>query len=119
MYCMIHIQNLGYYCKFRHIRPYCGIFGTLCNSCIFRALPYLEHKIYSELCSCIFWHNQTLCNARILRTPAIFKILTYSEFWDILHLRHIQNHVYLDTFTHIQAYSIMIVIIILTFFFSL
>ena len=25
---------------FRHIQSYCGIFSTLCNSCIFRALPY-------------------------------------------------------------------------------
>ena len=129
--CMIHIQNPVYYCKFRHvqaysrllrhIQPYCGIFKTLRNSCIFRTLPYSEtwhiqntRYIHNslKLCSGIF---RTLCNARIL-TPchvqnfAIFRILAYlgpeaySEYC---------------LFKHIQAYSIMIVVITLTFFFSL
>ena len=27
---------------FRHFQPYCGMLRTLCNCCIFRALPYSE-----------------------------------------------------------------------------
>ena len=52
-------------------------------------------------------------------TLAIFKTLLYSGFWHIYDRRHIQNPVYLDILRHIQAYSIMIVIITLPFFFSL
>ena len=48
-----HIHGL-----FRYIQPYCGTFRTLCNSCIFTTLPYLEPKTYSELCQGIFWHIQ-------------------------------------------------------------
>ena len=42
----------------RNIQPYCGIFRTLHNCCIFRSLAYLEPKIYSELCQSISWHIQ-------------------------------------------------------------
>ena len=132
---MIHIRNPVYYRKFRHfshiqvllrhIQPYCGILRTLCDSCIFRTLPYSESCHMSNLryiqnsakaYSGIF---RTLCNVRILRT------LKYSELCHIQNygifrtrdIQNIQNPVYIDTFRHIQAYSIMIVIIALTFFF--
>ena len=42
----------------RNIQPYCGIFRTLHNCCIFRSLAYSEPKIYSELCQGISWHIQ-------------------------------------------------------------
>ena len=42
----------------RNIQPYCGIFRTLHNCCIFRSLAYSEPKLYSELCQGIFWHIQ-------------------------------------------------------------
>ena len=70
---------------FRHIQPYCGIFKTMCNSCIFKTLPYSESwhildpkyiqssvKAYSGIFS-------RLCN------PHILENLLYSE------LCHIQN----------------------------
>ena len=41
------------------------------------------------------------------------------KFWHIYGPRLVQDSVYIDTFRHIQAYSIMIFIIILTSFFSL
>ena len=104
---MIHIQNPVNYRKFRHIQPYCGIFTTLCNSCIFKILSYFEPKVYSELCQGLF---RTLCNTRILRT------LPYSEFWHLEDPRHIQCSVSLGTFRHIQIHSIMIVLITLNSF---
>ena len=42
----------------RNIQPYCGIFRTLHNCCIFRSLAYSEPKIYSELCQSISWYIQ-------------------------------------------------------------
>ena len=101
MYCIRHIQNptkfrtlslilnsdisRHIHFLFRHIKPYRGIFRTLCNSCIFRDLSYsgsrhtwnLKYvqnsvKTYSGI-------FRTLCNARTLRT------LLYLE------LCHIQN----------------------------
>ena len=42
-----HIQDPVHYCRLRHIQayscsilPYCGLFRTLCNSCIFTTLPH-------------------------------------------------------------------------------
>ena len=74
MYCTMHIQNPVYYREFRHIqacsRPiqtYCGIFRTLCNSFIFRTLPYSEFAIFRILAylgpeayleSCLYRHIQ-------------------------------------------------------------
>ena len=96
---------------------------TLCNSCIFRTLPYSESwnvqntsksvKVYSAM-------FRTLCNDRILRTWSYSELCHIPNFgifsWD---WRHIQNPVYLGILRHIQVYSIIIVIIIFTFFFSL
>ena len=33
-------------------------FVNIQNPDMFRILAYLEYKIYSELCQCIFWHIQ-------------------------------------------------------------
>ena len=128
MYCTRHIHNTAYYCKFRHFQPYCtyyckfrhfqpycSIFRILCNSCIFRTLAYLEPKIYSEICQDIFWYIQNAMQRSHIENChiqnfTIFRILTYLGF-----------EAYSETClcTHIQAYLIMIVIITLTFFFSL
>ena len=160
-----------------HIQPYCDICSTLCNSCIFRTLPYSESwyiqnpgyiqnsvKVY-------FGVFRTLCKARILRTCniqsfAIFRILTYlrlkaySETCQTskMHgltklvkgynctsktfhlsclttlysdlglyiksgilrtLAYSESCLYISIFRHMQTYSIIIVIITLTFFFHL
>ena len=64
---------------FRHIQPYCGIFRTLCNSCIFKTLSYSKSwHIYNPRCiqnsfKTYFDIFKTLCNTRILRP------LLYSE----------------------------------------
>ena len=120
MYCMLDIQNPVYYRKFRHIHiqfRHCGIFRTMRNSCIFRNLPYskswhIQNPRYIQnsvsTYSSIF---RTLCNASALR------ILPYSEFGHIQETRHNQNLVYLGTLRYIQAYTIIIVIITLNFFF--
>ena len=114
----MHIQNPVYYRKFRHIQAYLRpvqrysgklwhIYNPLQllhiqNPAIFRMQAYLEPKIYANFCQGIFWHIQ---NARILRT------LPYSE------LGHIQDRViFRILFIQAQIYSIMIVIITLTFF---
>ena len=128
MMMMIYIQNPIYYCKFRHIQayspqvlfrqiqPYCGIFKILCNTCIFRTVPYSESwqiqnpryiqnsvKEYSGL-------FRTLCNARIQRT------LPYSELCGIQNLGIFRTPS-IFRILFIKVYSIMIVIITLTFFF--
>ena len=64
-----HIHTL-----FRYIQPFCDIYRTLYNSCIFRTLSYLKPKIYSELCQVILWHIRMLCNGHILRN------VPYSEY---------------------------------------
>ena len=81
-----------------------GIFRT---QYIFRTL--LRHILgYSERCLTLAY----------CVTPVIFRTMPYSEVWHIYDPpMHIQNPVYLGTFRHIRAYSIMIVIIALTFFF--
>ena len=78
---------------FRHVQSYYGILRTLCNSFIFRTLPYSES-----------WY----------RTQDIFRtcwraILAYSERCVTLAESCL--------FRHIQSYSIMILVITLTFFF--
>ena len=68
---------------FGHIQPYCDIFKTLCNSCIFRTLPYSESwhiknprytqnsvKAYSGI-------FRTLCNIHIFRTCHIQNFLIF------------------------------------------
>ena len=116
MYCMRHIQNSAYYRKFKHIQPHFGIFWTLCYSSIFRPLVYLESGIF--------------------RTRDIFKILSrhilaylkhrvapaYWEHWNIqsfsiLACLRLETYSEAYWFRRIQVYSIMIVVIILTFFF--
>ena len=113
MYYMIHVQNLVYYSKFRHIyalfryiQQYCGIFRTMCNPCIFRTLSYSES-----------WHNKryiqnsakaysgifrTLCNARILE-PCHIK--NFSTFRGLAYLgpeTYSESYLFLGTFRHIQ-----------------
>ena len=114
MYCIRHIHNFAIFRAqfivinsgiFRHIHvilshiePCCGIFRTLCNSCICKTLPYLEYwhienpryiqnsvKAYSVI-------FRTLCNACIWRTMS-FRALLYSEFWHISDVRYIWNSV--------------------------
>ena len=105
MYCMRYIQNPVYYHKFRHIKPYCGIFGIMRYSCIFRTC-----------------HIQ---NPGIFRTWDIFRTLqrhtlAYSErcvtlaYWQPC---HIQNFAIFRILAYLglEAYSIMMVIIKLTF----
>ena len=95
MDCIRCTQNPVYYCKFRHIQaysrpfqPYYGIFRTLCNSSIFRTLPYLKswhiqnqryiQKSVKAYCN-IF---TTLCNAHLLRTlPELCHIQNFGIFW--------------------------------------
>ena len=127
MYCMMHIQNTAFYRKFKHwgiFTSYSGIFSRIVvylepcgtfgysepchflNPGIFRNQDR-RCKIYSELCQGIAWQFRILsywelCNIQnfcLFRTRGIFRILN------------------IDTFRHIQAYSIMIVITTLTFFF--
>ena len=91
----------------------------------------VSYDTYSELCHI---QNSDIFKARdIFRTIsrhilayseccvtlAIFRTLLYSGFWHIYNPRHIQNPVYLGILRHIEACSIMIVIITLSFFFSL
>ena len=104
MYFTTYIQNIVYYRNFRHIQAYCGIFRKLCNSCLFRTLPYSKSwhiynlrytqrsvKTYSgifrTLCNCELCYNiSELCHIqkfRIFRTRGIFKTLFY---------RHIQAY---------------------------
>ena len=100
---MLHIQNPVYYRRFRHIKAYLEPCVTLA---------------YSEPC-----HIQT---PGIFRTQDIFRtrswhILVYSErcltlpYWEP---SHIQNTFYTEQFLHnIQAYSVMIVTITISFLF--
>ena len=109
------------YCKFRHIQPYCGIFGTLCNSwysehCHIKNLAYSKPEIYSELLSrhillylecyimLTYWEPHHVQNFAILRILLFLGPVAYSETC---------------LCRYIQAYSIMIVIIKLIFFFTL
>ena len=84
------------------IQPYCCIFRTLCNSCKFSTLSYLESWHIQNLRyiqNSVMAHSEifrTLCNAEILRS------LPYSEFWHIQDLRHNQIPVYIGLFRHIQ-----------------
>ena len=125
MYCMMQFQNPVYDPKFRYIQAYCGILRTLCNSCIFRNLPYSEfwhisnrRRIQNSVkaCSGIL---RTLCNARILRTPpysglifAIFRSIGIFRTQGIFRILFIQTHS--GTFTNDR-----IVIITITLFFHL
>ena len=51
---------------FGHIQPYCGIFRTLCNSCIFRILAYLELEIYRSS------RPEVFCKKGVLRNSTKF-----------------------------------------------
>ena len=108
--CMRHTQNLVSYHEFRHIQAY------LCPI---------------QTSSVILLHIQNPCNSNT------FRPLPYSESWHVWNTRYIQNSVkayssilrmlcnscilitlpYLEL-CHIQAYSIMIVKLILAYFFS-
>ena len=100
---------------FRHIQPYCGTFRILRNSCIFRTLPHsksqrIQNQIYIQnSVNAYSGISTTLCNERQhIVNPAIFRILVY-----------LGPDAYSESclYRHIQAYSKMIVIITLTFFF--
>ena len=116
VYCcrLIHIHVL-----FKYVQSYCGIFRILCNSFIFIALPYSESwhiwnlryiQNFVKAYSGIF---RTLCNAFILRT------LPYLELCHIQDISVLSNPgIFRTLFIQAyQAYSIMIVIITLTFYF--
>ena len=62
---------------------------------------------YSERCIMLAFEN-----------PVMLRILPHLEFRYIWDKKYIQDPVYLRTFKHIQAYSIMIVIITFFFFFT-
>ena len=131
MYCMIHSQNPVCYHKFRHalvrhIQPHCDIFRTLCNSCIFRTMPYSESwdiqnlryiqnsvKAYSgifrKMCiSCILralpyselCHIQTFAT---FRTPGIFRILFIQTHSGIFHNNSFNTINFLFSMTSIQC----------------
>ena len=69
----------------RHIQPYCGIFRTLCNSWIFRALSYWESwytylKAYSERSVTLgYWDLCHIQNFVIFRILACLGPEAYSE----------------------------------------
>ena len=133
MCCMIHIQNSVYDCKSRHIQPYSRPIQTnsailwhilnhlflllIQNPSIFRTrniyITLSRHILaYSERCVTLaYWE---LCH---VQNFVIFKILD-TKTW-LYYPRHNQNPVFLSIFRDIQEHSIMIVIIRLTFFFTL
>ena len=78
-----HIQNPG-------IFRTQDVFRTLSR----HILEYLKHCL-----TLTYWEH---CD---IQSISIFRILTY------LQPRHIENPIYIDTFRHIQLYSIMIVTI--------
>ena len=88
--------TLSYFEPGIHIQPYCDIFRTLYNSCIFRTLPYTESWHIENtrfIQNSVKAYFGTLCNAHTLRT------LPYSE------LCHIQNFATFrtrDIFRYIQ-----------------
>ena len=106
---------------FRQIQPYYGIFWIICFSCFFSCIfrtrniyiTLSRHILaYSERCVTLaYWE---LCH---VQNFVIFKILD-TKTW-LYYPRHNQNPVYLGIFRDIQEHSIMIVIIRLTFFFTL
>ena len=92
-----HIHGL-----FRYIQPYCGTFRTLCNSCIFTTLPYLEPKTFRTLSghilaysdSCVTLGYRELCHIQkfgVLRTRGIFRILfiLFMSVYSIIIIRHL------------------------------
>ena len=94
---------------FRHIQSSCGIFRILCDSCIFRTLPYLE-----------FWHIKnpksiqnsvkafsdifrTLCNARIWERCHIQNFVIFKT-WDISELiPNLFEHIHMEAILHINS----------------
>ena len=130
MYCRIHILNPFFYRNFRHIQAYSRpikIYSAMLwhiytpalllhiqNPTIFTILAYLKPYIqnsrhilvYSKRCVTLaYWE---LCH---IQNFAITRILAY------LGPEIIQNPVHIANFRYIQAYSIIIVITTLTFFF--
>ena len=92
---------------FRHIQPYCGIFRTLCNSCIFKTLSYSKSwqfitqdvfrtlsrhiLIYSKRCVTLaYWDPYYIQNVALFRILAYLGPEAYSKSC---------------LFMHIQAYS--------------
>ena len=117
---MTHILNLVYDHKFRHIHAYSRHIKTYLEPCVTLAYSGPCHiqnpditgtyDTFRTLSRNILAYSEH-CVTSHIENPAIFRTLLYSEFW------HIHNPVYIGTFRYIQAYSIMIVIITLTFFF--
>ena len=99
MCCIRHLQDPVYYRKLRHsgiFTPYSDIysvFRTLCNSCIFRSLPYSEYwhiepKIYSKsrhllayVCCLLlaYWKPCHILNFCLFRIMAYLGSEAYSE----------------------------------------
>ena len=113
MCCMTHIQNPAFYRKFRHwcilrhIQPYCGIFRTLCNSCIFRTMPYskswhIENEETFRTLSRHILSFRTLCNVHILRTLRYSTICCIQNFG-----AYLGHNTYLESclYRQIQEYS--------------
>ena len=98
---------------FRHIQPYCGMFSTLCNSCIFKTLPYSEPwhiqnpQFIKNSVKAYYGIFRTLCNPPILRTLP-YSEPCYVQNFGIFRILFIQ--------AHILTYSVMIVIITSTVF---
>ena len=130
MYCRIHILNPFFYRNFRHIQAYSRhikIYSAMLwhiytpalllhiqNPTIFTILAYLKPYIQnsrhilirSKRCVTLaYWE---ICH---IQNFAITRILAY------LGPEIIQNPVHIANFRYIQAYSIIIVITTLTFFF--
>ena len=135
MFYMRHIQNTIYYRKFRHIHAYSRPIQThspilwhiqnpvqflnMQNPFIFKILAYLVSEIYPKHCPGMLRLIQNAVYRSNIENHAIFRTLSYSQFWHTQYQRHIQNPVYLGIFKHIQAYSLTIVIITLHFLFTL
>ena len=112
-----------YVLHYTYSKP-CLLSNTQIYSTIFT--PYSDvfrHTVtYLELCATVAYSEPFhTYNPYIFRTRDIFITPSrpYSEFLHISDSRHIHNNVFIDTFRNVQAYSIMIVLITLTFFFWL
>ena len=113
MYCMVHIQNLV----------------IIVNSDIFRHIvTYLEPYVTLACSEPCYIENPGICRTKDIFKTLLRHILAYSACYVMLAycehifriLTYLGPEVYSESclFRHLQAYSIMIVIITLTLFFS-
>ena len=119
------VESFDYFCKALYLRSFTRFYiGQSLNkyllTCRITSRNAL-YETYSEHCD--------IRNSYTFRTRDTFRtisrhFLVYSEccvtlvHWQLCNI-HSCNPVYLDIFKHIQAYSIMIVIIALNFFFHI